>query len=375
MVKKKRQHYVPQFYLKNFTTDRTVFSILNVQSGMLVERVPCNRQCYASYFYQDQEIEDALGKLEATAAPIIMKALNQRVSQFTVVEEMTLKVFTIYQFFRTAGQCEHLIKLYGGLAAHFSKYYTTGEMPSSEIEDFIRKSKGKLLPQESLQIANKIVKLIDDLSLSVVTFSFKHSLISSDNPVIIFNNYYKQNVGFAMAGLIIAMPISTNKILVTYDSKMYNKDDSYGVRHESKYLDSLTLNNLQLYNANEIVYGADINIMNKMRLKLTAARKARRQKDSSIISALGPNGNEMVISQGPWPLISTDLSFLRLKPEAKTIPINGRDYFPRQGDFGWDQRLSILRNIPSIIEQTRLAKHKRNYQKHIKFVREYWGKE
>lgn len=371
MAERKRQHYVPQFYLKNFSVDNATFNILNVQNGKIIESAPINRQCYAPYFYQSDAIETELGKLETISAPIIKKVISPNCFQITQDEEKTLKMYTIFQFFRTAGQCEYLLKSYSGVLTQISKYYVEGGFPSTDIEGYIRKCKGKLLPQESLRMAERVVKMIDELQLMIVTFSSKHPLISSDNPVSLFNNYYKQSVGFSMAGLIITMPLSVNKLLVIYDSKMYVSDPCYGVTHDSKYKDCLILNRLQLYNANKIAYGTTRKIIEKIIPQLNSSRKARQEKDASIVSALGPIGNQMIVEQGPWPLIDTNISFLRLIESANNISIRNRDFFPREYDEGWERRLSILKELPLIIS-TVDSKEKRDYQAHIQFVHRYW---
>ena len=373
MAERKRQHYVPQFYLKNFTSDNTTFNILNVANGKIIESAPINRQCYAPYFYQSDEIEIALGELETLSAPIIKEITKSNYLKLTQNDEIILKTYTVFQFFRTVGQCEYILKSYGGVLAQISKYYTKDGFSSTDIEDYIRRNRGKLLPQESLYMASSVSELINDLRLTIITFSHKHPLISSDNPVAIFNNYYKQSVGFAMAGIIITMPLSTNKVLVIYDSKMYMDDPDYGIVHESKYKDSLILNRLQLYNANKIVYGKTRDIMEKVKPQLDSSRKAIQKKHSSIVSTLGPLGNQMIIEQGPWPLIDTNISFLRLVKEAHSIPVENRDYFQRKYEHGWDERLSVLREIPSVMKKVK-PKMDRNYDAHIQFVLNYWNR-
>jgi len=262
MPEKKRQHYIPQFYLKNFAREDIMLSIISSR-GLIIDSAPYKRQCYSDYYYQSDDAEKELSELESSAAPIIKLMNDQNDVILSDIEQNLLKVFIGYQFFRTTGQIDYLIRSYGGLLSEVSKYYVNGGVPKRLSEEFLRKSEGKLLPLESLSMARKVVSLINDLKLAVVVFSEKHFLISSDNPVVLFNNYYKQCVGFAMAGLVIVLPISPHKLLVVYDSKMYSLNRKYGIDYESKYKDSLILNRLQLYNADKIIFGNNIELMHK----------------------------------------------------------------------------------------------------------------
>ena len=46
MNKKKKQHYVPQFYLRNFTRQDNKFTLINLKTNSIIENAPCKDQCY-----------------------------------------------------------------------------------------------------------------------------------------------------------------------------------------------------------------------------------------------------------------------------------------------------------------------------------------
>ena len=78
MEKKKRQHYVPQFYLRNFVREDNCFTILNIKAEKIIENEPYQKQCYEDYYYGNDEIwENKLGKIENDAALIIAKINEQ----------------------------------------------------------------------------------------------------------------------------------------------------------------------------------------------------------------------------------------------------------------------------------------------------------
>jgi hypothetical protein len=71
--KKKNQHYVPRFYLKNFSdSDKRTINLFNVKNQECRLGASLKNQCYEPYFYDKEGgIEDVLGWLEDKASKII----------------------------------------------------------------------------------------------------------------------------------------------------------------------------------------------------------------------------------------------------------------------------------------------------------------
>lgn len=65
MADKKKQHYVPKFYMKNFADSKKNVSVYNLKSKKVIADVPYNSQCYKDYFYgKDHVLEDEFAKKE-----------------------------------------------------------------------------------------------------------------------------------------------------------------------------------------------------------------------------------------------------------------------------------------------------------------------
>ena len=102
MGEKKRQHYVPQFYLKNFVRENNKFTVLNIKSGKIIEEVPYKKQCYENYYYgNDGMWEEKLGEIERKTSLIINRILNQSTYYPNPKEISTMKEFVLYQRYRT----------------------------------------------------------------------------------------------------------------------------------------------------------------------------------------------------------------------------------------------------------------------------------
>ena len=70
----KRQHYVSQFYLKNFSIhlNRKSIGIFNVQREKYIPQASLRGQAYQDYFYgKDGSTENALSSIEKAASRIV----------------------------------------------------------------------------------------------------------------------------------------------------------------------------------------------------------------------------------------------------------------------------------------------------------------
>ena len=70
MAENKRQHFVPQNYLKEFSHDGVNIGVFHVESEKCVEKpAPINSQAQESYFYgKDLTLEKQLSELEGLLA-------------------------------------------------------------------------------------------------------------------------------------------------------------------------------------------------------------------------------------------------------------------------------------------------------------------
>ena len=64
----RQHHYVPKFYLKRFSKDTKRINIYNIRRKLAKENVSLRQQCSKPNYYKDQNIENALSRMEAEAA-------------------------------------------------------------------------------------------------------------------------------------------------------------------------------------------------------------------------------------------------------------------------------------------------------------------
>ena len=86
-AKKKRQHYVPRFLLKNFSADKRRIALEVLATGRRVDDAQLKAQCYRDYFYgKDEVLENAFAKLEETSQGCseILPPYGSRLSTITL---------------------------------------------------------------------------------------------------------------------------------------------------------------------------------------------------------------------------------------------------------------------------------------------------
>ena len=117
MAEKKKQHFVPKFYMALFANSNKEFAVYNIEKRMYAYPVPYKNQCYKDYFYgKDGVWENKLSDLESKWADAFRLALEG--SALSEEQIDLLKQFALYQRQRTSGQdifmkrqrCELLIE-------------------------------------------------------------------------------------------------------------------------------------------------------------------------------------------------------------------------------------------------------------------------
>lgn len=103
MAAQKKQHYVPQFYMKSFANDKGGISILNLSDYSVRNEVPYKSQCSIDYFYgKDGEWENILSRKESEWASVLRKMNAEET--ITSAEMKSIREFIVYQRQRTEAE-------------------------------------------------------------------------------------------------------------------------------------------------------------------------------------------------------------------------------------------------------------------------------
>lgn len=262
MAEKKKQHYVPRFYLKLFSWgDKKAINIYNIRSQKPIWGGSLKDQCYETYFYgKDLVFENAFGDLESAASRVINQIIRRKSAQEQSTQEhRTILTHALLQRARTKYAAEAdeemgdtLIKTIMGEGGTLIRE----EPDQAEIKN----DNPTALPLATMAL---IIPVAMDLMYKVLVNKTSLSFITSDCPVVLYNRACEQSkvmshIGLASKGLEIIFPLSPKHILLFYDERIYKvgarKQRFAYVNVEN---DVRQFNDLQWLNAHENIYFND----------------------------------------------------------------------------------------------------------------------
>lgn len=284
MAEKKNQHYVPKMYLRNFSSgSKKAIHLYNIPSKLKKSNAPIKGQCAAPYFYgKDLKIENALQLLEGAVASIIRDILNSNtVPKPRSGEASNFLVFTIFQYART----KHTANAHDDIADQYLKAIL--EKDGSIDQEALKNLKISLTDPVgmSLRAAAESMTIAMDLKTKVLINRTSVEFITSDNPVVLYNQLFEgsnpalgANIGLACKGLQIFLPLSPTHLLIMYDSSVYKvgekRSDSCDVTNPG---DVRQFNDLQFLNSLENLYS--YSEFSDAELFLLEQRNARRERN------------------------------------------------------------------------------------------------
>lgn len=253
--KKKKQHFVPKFYLRNFSSNGQTVRIFHIKSGIF-KKSPIDSTCQESYFYGvDGAFENFLEMLDNKHSKTIKKIVQS--PPLSENERIALLEFLLVQKSRTRLERE-LVEGFGdAVCDHYLKPVMQSHLKSNghsdhEIEGYSVKIKNMDIfhKQNIIHAMNSIIG-ISDLVPCIIGNNSDIPFICSDNPVI-FNNRIHLDDNFTAIlskGLQIHCPLNSSLYLLLYDPNFYSIDLS----KPPCLSDINRLNALQLLNCNEIL--------------------------------------------------------------------------------------------------------------------------
>lgn len=330
MPEYKKQHYVPQHYLRHFAVDdrATVFHVGNEEE---YPPTSVSNLCYEDYFYDEEgDIEEELSRLESTHATVLQKLDdNKSLNCLSDEEKMTLLSFISLQLTRTKASREDQEEWMQSLITELAK--TDAEhggdinpetVDALENRELLVKDDG--MHAHQMLIAHSQTPLLGDLQSLLLVNETEEEFILSDRPIVRDNYKFKDKeqrflVGFQSSGLLLFCPISSDLYLVLYDEEWYfiDEDSTDKVSIESRDVVN-DLNKMQLIHAHESVYyendGKETN-MNQLLEEISEHRRENfatfQVSDPDEAPVEAENGGEIVESGHYIPSFNADLPFMR----------------------------------------------------------------
>lgn len=288
MPDKTRQHYVPQFYLREFSgKSGKHVGLFHIPSGRFVREAVIKWQACEKDFYKFPAIEEHLGDIEDKASPVIARIVRRGIlPKRGTFEHYMLCLFVVFQSERTPSSASATLELSDKLRdAITPKELTAGADLAGD----------KMSPAEalisSLRMAEAFHPLIMDLRFKVLRTDIEHPFIASDHPVVLYNQFLEHrtpwlsNTGLMNLGLQIFLPLSPIHLICFFDSEVYKIGGrkiapAYVDCHDAD--DVLALNVLQVGNADEQLYFGPSVSESLIEDLVAQARKFRRESKAAV---------------------------------------------------------------------------------------------
>lgn len=283
---KKNQHYLPKFYLRNFSYQGNLnqIGLFNLKREFYFPTAPLKSQGSKNFFYgEDGLIEDHLSKIEGVFAKAINTIKNERtLPEKLTYEHMDLLGFIALTDLRNPVMIETMKSMMEAQKKQLLELDPQIDLakflPQFTHEDFIR---------NSLASVQGVVKIMFDLEYKLLINKTARPFISSDFPVVKYNQFLESRkwphgkTGYGNLGLQIFIPINSWMQVMLYDHYIYKVGFKKRYIHElTNVTDIDSLNVLQFVNCLEHVYFDD-NATKEYILRLFA--KSKRYERANVL--------------------------------------------------------------------------------------------
>ena len=308
MAKMKKQHYVPQFYLRYFSKDKKTrekdkktIDILVRKRNLIINNGTISNQSYANYFYgKDKQLEKALGLVETKSAELInlikktnfVPNLNSR-GHFIILS------FVAFMIARTMHNVQSLNE---SVDKVFKNIHKEDLKSKNMISDFSISLKEA--PAYCLGLSAFTLPILSDLNIKLLINNTNISFIASDNPVVKYNQFLEtkkaffipSHTGLALKGLQLFFPLGPTATLLFYDKQVYRVGDRKKQVIEINEKDAHSLNLLQIVNANVNIYFNSLLSQGSYLLDLNKEAKPYIRNDKSRVQ-VAKKANEEDMSE------------------------------------------------------------------------------
>lgn len=228
MVVYKNQHFVPEFFLKYFSTDGDYVWTFNLDGEHEFEESVSN-VCSRNYFYTreyNEEVEQTNSKIEGRQSKALTALHDEK--RYDVLEkehQFWVRQFVTFQLERTRSMKERHSDNIREFVDRLDDWGLV-DPDEEEVEEAIGSSAQDTLlglMDESWEME----AYLRDLEAVVLMNESDSEFVTSDDPVFLHNSYSNAmgSTGFRRVGLEIYLPISRQLTLLFYDPNVYTIPD------------------------------------------------------------------------------------------------------------------------------------------------------
>jgi hypothetical protein len=319
----KSHHYVPRFYLRNFSRHWKCINLFNIDSQRQIKNAPIKGQCCRDYFYgKSPENEKSLSAAEGEVAQLFRFINEQvRLPHYFTAGHLLLCFHIATQAGRTQYAADAVNELTDSMMREVLKHE-----PNITHDMLAQVSFGYDAPALISTAQGALsFPLLMDLECRVLLAPQGAEFITSDNPVVMYNQFMMwrtdgSNTGIASKGLQIFFPIWPFLTLVMYDRDVYHFGSTKSAFvHMASEIDVHELNMLQVASASKNVY-TFTSAANIFKVTQDAAKYRRKKK--SVVKTFpqpskGSRKTEIIATSREDIRTNAILGFIRVHKRAK----------------------------------------------------------
>lgn len=322
MAENKRQHYVPQNYLKEFSPDGVNIGVFLVEDGKCVDKpAPINSQAQEPYFYgKNLTLEKQLSELESLLADNRRDIFENSSNKMNLYQREVLYQDMILQLSRT----KSMANLYEDIANMHAKRiwrHSNDELIRKHADDFCVKFDNSIVAAMTVTLKNFTICL--DLDFKVLINRTEIPFITSDSPVCAYNQFFeahkKFHSGLNSIGEQLYYPLSPKYAVLYYDGNVYKTKF-----RKRNYIDIVDVSDVNHLNglvcawANKCVYYHPGLISGEhIQWTYEHIKQARNPKHEETEIKTGDNSS-LIIARRPFPAFGMCLSFLKYQDKARS---------------------------------------------------------
>jgi len=304
---KKNQHFVPKFYLRNFSykKNKKQIGVYNIKNKIFVQQAKLKTQGAKDFYYgHDGKIEDGLSEIEGIIAERLKNIINNKsIPAHKSYEHIDLLFFIALTDLRNPVRIENMKEMFKELEKRLLELDPNVDakkhIPSITHDESIKLS---------LSNMHEIAKNIIDLEYKLLINKTNKPFISSDYPVIKYNQFLElkkwtySKTSYGIIGLQIFIPLNSEICIIFFDSGIYkvgNKRQNILEINSEEDIDNINI--LQLINCLETIYfdeKASESYIKKLHEKAQKFKRANMTK-SDLNYVLEKENNEQVIINEP----------------------------------------------------------------------------
>lgn len=327
---KENQHYVPQFYLRNFSDNGKNIGMFRFKDNLYVKNASIKSVAYRKYLYgEDGQLEEILSYFENKWKIIIRKIIdNQSINKILTEHELdSLLQFISVSQVRTSKLADDYITFYDTMLKVNKEMRENHDLKEpNEFEHHFKKMKE--IPN-SVAVAGVMLEgkdYIENLIPLLLINKTNYDFITCDNPVIQYNQVYRyrnyyNNYGWGSAGIQMFLVLSPKIVLCLYDLFAYEAKETgdFFVNIISKN-QVMEINKLVAHNAYEALF---FNKFKEDDIKnIISDKQIVNPKNSTQVFQKPNDKDSMIIGFGNRSIIrKVKLDFFIIRDKYKTIDL------------------------------------------------------